>query len=183
MSATQEYDALIVGAGFAGISQLLNLRKLGLTVKIFETGGDLGGTWYWNRYPGARVDSELPIYQFSDPELWRDWTWTEKYPGWKELQAYFEYVDKKVDVKRDVLFNSRVASAIWDDSLDRWNVTTEDGRVFRARFFILCTGAASKSYIPSYKGVETFKGQIHHTSRWPEECNVEGKRVGIIGTY
>ncbi|KAE9399195.1 cyclohexanone monooxygenase [Gymnopus androsaceus JB14] len=164
MSDAQEYDVLVVGAGFAGLHQLINLRKLGLAVKVFEAGGDLGGTWYWNRYPGARVDSESPIYQFSDPELWRDWTWSEKFPGWKEIQAYFEYVDKKVDAKRDVLFNSRVDSAVWDDSVDRWTLTTEDGRVFRGQFLSLCTG------------IETFKGQLHHSSRWPEEYDLNGKR-------
>ncbi|KAE9390459.1 cyclohexanone monooxygenase [Gymnopus androsaceus JB14] len=182
MSETQEYDVLVVGAGFSGLHQLINLRKLGLTVKVLETGGDLGGTWYWNRYPGARVDSEVPIYQFSDPELWRDWTWSEKYPGWKEIQAYFEYVDKKLDVKRDVLFNTRVDSAVWDDSVDRWTLTTEDGQVFRAQFLSLCTGLGSKSFTPEFKGIETFKGEVHHTSRWPEEYDLTGKRVGIIGT-
>ncbi|KAE9392619.1 cyclohexanone 1,2-monooxygenase-like protein [Gymnopus androsaceus JB14] len=182
MSETQEYDVIVVGGGFAGVHQLINLRKLGFTVKVLEAGGNLGGTWYWNRYPGARVDSELPIYQFSDRELWKDWTWSEKFPGWKELQAYFEYVDKKLDVKRDFLFNSRVASAVWDDSINRWIVTTEDRRVLRGQFLSLCTGIGSKYYVPEYKGRETFKGQVHHTSRWPEGCDLKGKRVGIIGT-
>ncbi|KAJ3792681.1 cyclohexanone monooxygenase [Lentinula aff. detonsa] len=182
MTDTQEYDIIIVGAGFAGVHQLLNVRKLGLTAKILEAGGGLAGTWYWNRYPGARVDSEMPIYQFSDPELWKDWSFTEYYPDWRGIQAYFRYVDQKLDVKRDVLFNSRVASAHWNDSVNRWTVTTEDGRVFRAQFLSLCTGIGSKYYVPDFKGLDTFKGEVHHTARWPEEYDFTGKRAGIIGT-
>ncbi|KAE9387851.1 cyclohexanone monooxygenase [Gymnopus androsaceus JB14] len=182
MSETQEYDVLVVGSGFAGIHQLMNLRKLGLTVKILEAGVDLGGTWYHNTYPGCRVDSMNPVYQFSDPELWRDWSWSERYPGWKELQEYFQYVDRKVGIKRDVLFSSRVVSAVWDDSVDRWMLTTEDGRVFRSQFLSLCTGVGSKHYIPDFKGLDTFKGQVHHTSKWPTDCDLQGKKVGIIGT-
>ncbi|KAJ3780794.1 cyclohexanone monooxygenase [Lentinula aff. detonsa] len=182
MIDTQEYDILIVGAGFAGVHQLLNVRKLGLTAKILEAGGGLAGTWYWNRYPGARVDSEMPIYQFSDPELWKDWSFTEYYPDWRGIQAYFRYVDQKLDVKRDVLFNSRVASAHWNDSVNRWTVTTEDGRVFRAQFLSLCTGIGSKYHVPDFKGLDTFKGEVHHTARWPEEYDFTGKRAGIIGT-
>ncbi|KIK62761.1 hypothetical protein GYMLUDRAFT_41664 [Collybiopsis luxurians FD-317 M1] len=180
--AREYYDALIIGAGFSGIHQLHHLRKLGLTAKIIEAGSDLGGTWYWNTYPGARVDSELPIYQFSDPELWKDFTFSEKFPGWQEIQKYFQYVDKKLGIKQDVIFNSRVASAAWDDSDDQWAVTTEDGRVFHSQFLLLCTGIGSKAYIPNFKGLETFKGEMHHTSRWPKEYNFEGKRVGVIGT-
>ncbi|KAE9396752.1 FAD dependent oxidoreductase [Gymnopus androsaceus JB14] len=182
MSDTQECDVLIVGSGFAGIHQLINLRKLGLTVKILESGGDLGGTWYHNTYPGCRVDSINPVYQFSDPELWRDWTWSERYPGWKELQEYFQYVDRKVGIKQDVLFNSRVVSAVWDDSVDRWMLTTDDGRVFRAQFLSLCTGIGSKHYVPDFKGLDTFKGQVHHTAKWSADCDLQGKKVGVIGT-
>ncbi|KAJ4478402.1 cyclohexanone monooxygenase [Lentinula aciculospora] len=168
MSEIPEYDVLIVGAGFAGVHQLLNIRKLGLTAKILEA--------------GARVDSEMPIYQFSDPDLWKDWSFSEYYPGWKEIQEYFQYVDKKLDVSRDVLFNSRVASAHWNDSIDQWTVTTEDSRVFRGQFLSLCTGIGSKSYIPEFKGLDTFKGEVHHSSRWPEQYDFTGKRAGIIGT-
>ncbi|KAJ3981158.1 hypothetical protein F5890DRAFT_587410 [Lentinula detonsa] len=130
---------------------------------------------------GARVDSEMPIYQFSDPELWRDWTFTEYYPGWQEIQAYFRYVDKKLDVSRDVLYNSRVVSAHWNDSVDRWTVTTKDGRIFRAQFLSLCTGIGSKYHVPDFKGLDTFKGQVHHTARWPEKYDIKGKKVGVIG--
>ncbi|KAJ3898747.1 cyclohexanone monooxygenase [Lentinula edodes] len=182
MADTHEYDVIIVGAGFAGVHQLMNIRKLGLTAKILEAGDGLAGTWYWNRYPGARVDSEMPIYQFSDPELWQDWSFTDYYPDWRGIQAYFQYVDKKVGITRDVLFNSRVASAHWNDSVDRWTVTTEDGRVFRGQFLSLCTGIGSKSHIPEFKGLDTFPGEVHHSSRWPEKYDFKGKKAGIIGT-
>ncbi|KAJ3725241.1 FAD dependent oxidoreductase [Lentinula raphanica] len=182
MTDTQEYDVLIVGAGFAGIHQLLNIRKLGLTAKILEEGDGLGGNWNWTRYPGARTDSEIPIYQFSNPELWRDWTFTEYFPDWKELQAYFRYVDNKMDISRDVLFNSCVVSAHWDDSGERWTVSTADGRVLRAQFFILCTGQTSKFHKPDFKGLDTFNGELYHTSRWPAEYDLNGKKVGVIGT-
>ncbi|KAJ3885780.1 cyclohexanone monooxygenase [Lentinula edodes] len=182
MSEIHNYDVLIIGAGFAGVHQLLNVRKLGLTVKILEAGHGLAGTWSWNRYPGARVDSPMPLYQFSDPEIWQGWTFTEKYPDGREIQAYFQYVDKKFDISRDVLFNSRVVSAHWDDPADRWNLTTEDGEVFRGQFLSLCTGIGSKYYIPEFKGLSTFKGEMHHTARWPETHDYSGKRVGVIGT-
>ncbi|KAJ4478401.1 cyclohexanone monooxygenase [Lentinula aciculospora] len=182
MSEIQEYDVLVIGAGFSGVHQLLNIRKLGLTVKVLEAGEGLAGTWLWNRYPGARVDTPLPLYQFSDPELWRDWTFTEKYPDGRELKAYFEYVDKKLDVKRDVLFNSRVVAARWSDSIDRWTLTTEDGQVFRGQFLSLCTGIGSKYHIPKFKGLDSFQGEMHHTARWPKDYDYKGKRVGIIGT-
>ncbi|KAJ3780795.1 hypothetical protein GGU10DRAFT_336880 [Lentinula aff. detonsa] len=162
MAHTEEYDVIIVGAGFAG----------GLQEEILEAGNGLG----------ARVDSEMPIYQFSDPEVWKDWTFSEYYPGWKEIQAYFRYVDEKFDVSRDVLYNSRVASAHWNDSVNRWTVTTEDGRVFRAQFLSLCTGIGAKQHIPEFKGLDTFEGEIHHASRWPEEYDFTGKRAGVIGT-
>ncbi|KAJ4498526.1 hypothetical protein C8R41DRAFT_864715 [Lentinula lateritia] len=190
MSEIHNYDVLIVGAGFAGVHQLLNVRKLGLTVKILEAGHGLAGTWYWNRYPGKDVYHKhclcVPVLtlqcQFSDPEIWQGWTFTEKYPDGREIQAYFQYVDKKFDISRDVLFNSRVVSAHWDDSADRWNLTTEDGEVFRGQFLSLCTGIGSKYYIPEFKGLNTFKGEMHHTARWPETHDYKGKRIGVIGT-
>ncbi|KAJ3975768.1 cyclohexanone monooxygenase [Lentinula raphanica] len=180
----ETYDVLIVGAGFSGVHQLVNYRKLGLTAKILEAGGDLAGTWYWNTYPGARVDSPMPIYQFSDADIWKDWTFTEYYPDWKEIQAYFEYVDHKLSIKQHISFNSRVVSASWDDSVDRWTLTTEDGRKFRGQFLSLCTGIASKYHLPEIRGIETFQGEIHHSSRWPkeDEYDFKGKKVGVIGT-
>ncbi|KAL0578187.1 hypothetical protein V5O48_003818 [Marasmius crinis-equi] len=178
-----ELDALIVGAGFAGVYMLHHLRKLGLNVKVFEAGGSFGGIWYWNCYPGARVDSNVPCYELSIEELWKDWTWTERFPGWSELRQYFQHVDSKLDLKKDIRFNTRVISAHYDASTDRWNVKTEDGSTARPRFLPLCVGFAAKEYIPPFKGLETFKGIAHHTAKWPQEgVPLEGKRVAVIGT-
>ncbi|KAF8553192.1 cyclohexanone monooxygenase [Imleria badia] len=182
----EKYDAIIVGGGFGGIYQLIHLRDLGLRCKLIEAGSDLGGTWYWNRYPGARVDSDVPTYEFSLPELWKGWTWTEKFPGWKELQSYFAYVDEKLDLRKDCRFDSRVKQAHWDDQSHVWHVTSDgkDG-VYKAaaRHLVMCTGFASKPYTPNLKGLETFRGPWSHTARWPREgMETNGKRVGVIGT-
>jgi len=180
----QTLDALIVGAGFSGVHQLHELRSLGLSVKIFEAGASLGGTWYWNCYPGARVDSDFSVYQFSKEELWRDWTWSERFPDWTELRAYFHYVDTKLDISKDVVFNTRVVGAEFNTTTDRWAVTTHDGTVVHSRFLILCTGFASKPHFPSYPGLDTFSGVRHHTGQWPQDGSVDlrGKRIGVIGT-
>ncbi|KAK7468248.1 hypothetical protein VKT23_002757 [Stygiomarasmius scandens] len=132
-SGTIDLDVLIIGAGFGGIHQLYHLRKMGLKAKIFEAGDNLGGTWYWNTYPGARVDTELPAYQLSLPELYHDWTFTEKYPDFQELQAYFKYVDQKLDLRKDIFFESRVKEASWDEKEGKWTVITEDGKCPRRR--------------------------------------------------
>jgi len=182
-TAESHPDVVIVGAGFGGIYQLYLLRKRGYNVKVFEAGADLGGTWYWNAYPGARVDSDIPIYELSIEELWKDWTWSEKFPGQKELLRYFAYVDSKLDVKRDIQFNTRVLGANFDTASDCWAVKTEDGKTTYPRFMVLCTGFASKPYIPPFKGLDNFKGIWHHTARWPHEgVGLKGKRVGVIGT-
>ncbi|KAK7464834.1 hypothetical protein VKT23_006040 [Stygiomarasmius scandens] len=176
-------DVLIVGAGFSGIYQLCKYRKLGYNVHVFDAAKDLGGVWYWNCYPGARVDSEVPIYEFSDPELWKDWTWTERFPGWEEIRQYFTYVEKKLDVRKDISFGTYVVSAHWDSNIDRWTVTTANGLVVKPRFLSLCMGFAAKPYTPNFKGLETFKGICHHTAEWPQEgIDMKGKRVGVIGT-
>jgi len=176
-------DVLVVGSGFAGIYQLFQLRKLGYSVHIFDSASETGGTWYWNCYPGARVDSEVPLYEFSLPELWKDWTWTERFPGWKELRRYFDYAAEKLDVKRDISFNTRVVSAHWDSTQDRWVVMAENGTVAHARFLVLCTGFSSMPFVPNFKGLDSFEGVCHHTARWPhEDIDMKGKRVGVIGT-
>lgn len=127
------FDALIVGAGFNGIYQLHRLRQEGFKVRLFEAGADMGGIWYWNCYPGARVDSHIPIYEFSIEELWRDWNWTERFPAWDELRRYFHYVDKKLDLSRDIRFGMRVSAAEFDEARDQWVIRTTDGTVVRAR--------------------------------------------------
>ncbi|KZF21997.1 FAD dependent oxidoreductase [Xylona heveae TC161] len=179
----EDLDALVVGAGFSGLWQLYNLRKAGFKVKAFESGHNLGGIWYFNRYPGARVDSDVPLYEYSLEELWRGWNWTEKFPGWQELRAYFDYVEKKLDLKKDIRFNAKVTKAVWDNDKNQWDVWASDGSHVRTRFLILTVGFAAKRYTPYIKGLDTFLGECHHTGDWPEEGVVyEGKRVGVIGT-
>jgi len=181
--STSNLDILIVGGGFGGIYQLYHYRKLGYNVRVFDAASDLGGIWYWNCYPGARVDSEIPLYEYSLPELWKDWTWSERFPSWEEIRRYFAYVEEKLDVKKDISFNSRVVSAHWNSGADCWIVTTENGTVVHPRFLVLAMGFAAKPYIPDFKGVETFKGVWHHTAQWPQEgIELKGKRVGVIGT-
>ena len=181
--AVEELDVLVVGAGFAGLYQLHHLRKLGYNVKVFEAGSDIGGIWYWNCYPGARVDSYGPLYQFSGDELWRDWNYSELYPSWEELRAYFHHVDKKLRLSRDIRFDTRVTGAEFDTDRDQWVVHASDGSVTRAQFFVLCTGLSSKPYIPAIPGLKDFHGICHHTSLWPQEgVDFKGKRVGVIGT-
>jgi cyclohexanone monooxygenase len=178
-----EVDALVVGAGFAGLYQLHRLRKLGFSVQIFEAGSDLGGIWHWNCYPGARVDSHVPLYEYSMEELWRDWNWSERFPSWSELRSYFHYVDGKLDLSRDIRFNTRVTAAEFDLDRNQWVIHTDDGPAVRARFLILCAGFAAKHYVPDFEGLEDFEGVCHHTALWPQEgLDFGGKRVGVIGT-
>lgn len=180
---TEVLDALIIGAGFSGVYQLHRLREKGFSVKIFEAGASLGGIWYWNCYPGARVDSHVPNYEFSIKEVWEDWTWSERYPGWDELRQYFAHVDKKLDLSRDIQFNTWVSGAEFDERNNQWIVHTTDGKQTRTRFLIACMGFAAKPYIPEFKGLESFAGTCHHTAHWPQEgLDMSGKRVGIIGT-
>ena len=180
---TERLDALIVGAGFNGVYQLHRLRQEGFKARIFDAGRELGGIWYWNCYPGARVDSHVPNYEFSIPEVWRDWTWSERFPSWQELRAYFRHVDRKLDISRDVRFNTRVTEARFDAEQDEWLIRAEDGHQVRARFFIPCLGFAAQAYVPDYPGLETFAGPCHHTARWPQHgVDLAGKRVGVIGT-
>jgi len=180
---TEELDVIIVGAGFAGLYLLDRLRSMGMFVQVFEAGDAPGGVWYWNCYPGARVDSPGPMYQFSRDDLWRDWKFSELYPSWQEIREYFHYVDKKLDLSRDIRFNRRVNEADFDPARNRWTVYSSDGSVTRARYFVLCTGLGSKPYIPELPGLSDFAGERHHTALWPQQgLDLAGKRVGVIGT-
>jgi cyclohexanone monooxygenase len=179
----ERLDALIIGAGFHGLYQLHRLRQRGFSVRVFEAGAGLGGIWYWNCYPGARVDSHVPNYEFSLDALWRDWNWTERFPSWQELRRYFEYVDRKLQLSCDVRFNTRVTAAAFDPGRNEWRIESSDGRQTRARFVIACTGFASKAYVPDFRGLERFAGPCHHTAHWPQHgLDMTDKRVGVIGT-
>ncbi|OSS54205.1 hypothetical protein B5807_01398 [Epicoccum nigrum] len=180
---TEVLDAVIVGAGFGGVYQLKQLRDAGYNVRLLESGSDYGGVWYWNRYPGARVDSAVPCYEFSDPDLWKDWTWTQRFPGSAELRSYFAYVAEKWDLRKDSVFDCFVEKAAWCDIEKKWSVTTKDGKRYKAKFFLLNTGFAAKRHIPAWEGMDNFKGTLLHPSYWPqEELNLRGKRVAIVGT-
>ncbi|KAL6236547.1 hypothetical protein BDW75DRAFT_239202 [Aspergillus navahoensis] len=149
---------------------------LGLKVKVFEAGGDLGGVWYWNRYPGARVDSEWSHYQLSIPEVWKDFYFTERFPSHDEIRSYFHHVDKVLDLKKDMQFNARVNSATWDASKRLWTVTTEAGHVGVAKYLCLFTGLLHRQYLPNFPGFDKFKGQVYHSSAWPGDVDVTGKK-------
>jgi cation diffusion facilitator CzcD-associated flavoprotein CzcO len=181
---SQEYDAIIIGAGMSGLYQLYRLRELGLRVRVFETGTSVGGTWYWNRYPGARFDSESYSYGYSfSKELLEEWDWSEHFSGQPETLRYINYVADKFDLRRDIQFESRVSAAIWDEATRHWNVALEGGSRYRTRFLITAIGPLSTPTLPRIEGVDSFKGRAFHTARWPkEQVDFTGQRVAVIGT-
>ncbi len=181
---SEKYDAVIVGAGFGGIYMLYRLRQLGMTAQVFEMGDNVGGTWYWNRYPGARCDAESLAYSFSfSPELEQQWEWTERYATQPEILRYAEHVTERFDLRKDIQFNQRVAAAHYDDGANEWKVRTEQGRTVRGRFCILATGCLSVPQLPEIPGVEDFAGERYQASLWPPQgVDFSGKTVGIIGT-
>ena len=177
-------DAVIIGAGIGGMHQLYRLREKGLSVRVIEAGSGVGGTWYWNRYPGARTDSPAHVYQywFSD-ELLQEWDWAQRYPAQEESERYLNYVTDKFDLRREITFNTRVEAAHWDDAAKRWSVRADSGEVIQAQFLISCAGIVSAPIQPPFKGYERFQGRIVHTARWPKEgIDLAGKRVGVVGT-
>lgn len=174
-------DVLVVGAGLSGISTLYKLRKQGLAAKIFEAGNDFGGTWYWNQYPGARVDSEFPFYQLNIPEVWKTWRFTQRFPHQHELRDYFQHVDKVCQLRKDTYFNTRVVVATWDEETGRWTVHTDSGRVARPKYLVVASGSLDKPYIPDFPGLADFKGEIYHSRSWPKDVNLKGKRVAVVG--
>ncbi len=180
----QDYDAIIIGAGMSGLYQLYRLRQLGMRVRVFEAGTGVGGTWYWNRYPGARFDSESYSYSYSfSRELLDEWNWSEHFAGQPETERYINHVADKFDLRRDIQFRSRVAAAHWQEATRSWDVTLEDGSRHTARFLITAIGPLSAPTMPRIEGVETFQGQSCHTARWPKEpVSFAGKRVAVIGT-
>jgi len=177
-------DVVVVGAGFAGIYALHKFRSQGLSVRVFESAPDVGGTWYHNRYPGARCDVESVdyCYSFSD-ELQQEWTWTEKYATQGEILEYINWVADKLDVRPAITFNTAVTAAVFDEGALRWSITTDTGETVDARFVVLATGPLSAAMTPDFPGLDSFGGQIVHTAHWPHEgVDFAGKRVGIIGT-
>ena len=179
-----DFDAIIIGAGMSGMYQLYRLRELGMRVRVFEAGTGVGGTWYWNRYPGARFDSESYTYGYSfSKQLLQEWNWSEHFAGQPETQAYLNLVADKFDLRRDIQFKSRVAAASWEEETRNWHVTLQDGSRFRTRFLITAIGPLSAPTMPRIEGVDEFQGQSFHTARWPHEpVDFAGKRVAVIGT-
>ena len=180
----QDFDALVIGAGISGLYQLYRLRELGLRVRVLEAGSGVGGTWYWNRYPGARFDSESYSYGYSfSQELLEKWSWSEHFAPQPETLRYLNYVADKFDLRRDITFHSRVSAAHYREDAGQWDVTVEDGSRYRARFLITAIGPLSAPTMPRIEGVETFQGSSFHTARWPHEpVSFAGKRVAVIGT-
>ena len=175
-------DVLIVGAGFSGVYAMYKFRQLGLSVKIIEAGSYYGGTWHWNRYPGARVDSETPYYQFSIPEVWKDWTFTERFPGHAEIREYFKHVDKVLSLSKDTYFNTIVTKADYDMSERKWNLNVHSGGTAKCKYLVLACGSSYKKYFPDFKDMEKYKGKLVHSAMFPEGgIDVKGKRVGVIG--
>lgn len=188
-SLPDEYEVVVVGGGFGGTYMLNHLRTLGFRTHMFEAGAALGGIWYWNCYPGARVDTETPVYQLTAPELFKAWTWKERYSGRDEMVQYFNHVADIWDLKKDITFNARVQKAHWNSAITRWDLEvlqkTEhgDAEIFvHCKSIVFCTGFASKIYVPPWSNMEKFKGVVTHTAQWSENIQLKDKRVAVIGT-
>jgi len=177
-------DVVIVGAGFAGLFALYRMRSLGLSAIVLEQGTDIGGTWFWNRYPGARCDVESLQYSYSfSDEVQREWSWSEKFASQAEILRYINFVADKFDLRGDIELSARVTSADYHESDSRWTVTTEAGQVFDAQFLIFATGPLSVPLVPDVPGLDTFKGDVYRTSTWPKhDVDLRGKRVAVLGT-
>ncbi len=179
----RKIDALVIGAGVAGLYQLHQLREMGLKVHGVEAGSDLGGTWFWNRYPGAKFDSESYIYQYLfDEKLYKDWTWSERFPAQPEIERWMHYVADRLDLRKDISFSSRVTKAVFGEETGRWTVETDTGDIYDTQFLIGCTGMLSAPLTDRFPGQETFSGRIVHTGLYPRDgLDLDGKRVGVIG--
>lgn len=180
---TVQLDAVILGAGVAGLYQLHQLREQGLRVRAIDKAGDVGGTWWWNRYPGARFDSEAYIYQYYfDEKLYKDWSWSEKFPGQAEVERWLHYVTERLDLRKDIQFSTTITSAHFDEDRARWTITTDGGDVIDAQFFVSCAGMLSAPMEHPFEGQDSFRGPILHTSKWPAGgIDLAGKRVGVVG--
>ena len=180
----ENVDAVIVGAGFSGLYLLHRLRKAGFSTRVFERGGGVGGTWYWNRYPGARCDVESLQYSYSfDEQLQQEWHWPEKFSAQPDILAYANHVADRFDLKKDIEFNTEVIVGCFDEKSSSWKITTSKEEKVTARFFIMATGCISATQLPSIKGLNNYKGNTYHTGNWPhEEVNFAGQNIAVIGT-
>ena len=180
----ESLDAVVIGTGVAGLYQLYKLRdEQGLKVKAVDTATGVGGTWYWNRYPGARFDSEAYIYQYLfSEELYKGWSWSERFPGQPEIEKWLNYVADKLDLRKDIRFSTTVASAVFNEATQRWTITTDKGDTIDAQFLITCCGMLSAPLTSVFPGQDTFKGTLVHTGRYPKEkLDLAGKRVAVVG--
>ena len=182
-SSVRKLDALIIGAGVAGLYQLHQLRELGMNVRAYDTASNVGGTWYWNRYPGARFDSEAYIYQYLfSEELYKGWSWSEKFPGQSEIERWLNYVADRLNLRPDIQFDTTITSAEFDEATNRWTVKTDTGETIDTQFLVTCGGMLSAPLTNVFPGQDTFKGKLFHTGRWPKEpVDFAGKRVGVVG--
>jgi cyclohexanone monooxygenase len=182
--STETYDVVVAGAGFAGMYLLHKLRGLGLSVRVYEQGDGVGGTWYWNRYPGARCDVESMQYSYSfSEELQQEWDWSERYAPQPEILKYANHVADRFNLRPDIQFNTRVDRAEFDERANTWSVATSGGNTVTTKYFVLATGCLSNARMPDIKGLANFKGKVYHTGHWPHEpVNFTGQRVGVIGT-
>src|SRR5439155_15278168 len=182
--STQQVDVAVVGAGFAGLYLLHRLRKAGFTAVALDEANDVGGTWYWNRYPGARCDIQTIDYSYTfDPELERAWKWSEKYATQPEILAYLGFVADRYDLRRDIEFNTRVDAARWDEESSRWQLRTDTGKDVTARFYVMASGCLSVPKSPDIPGAASFNGEVYFTGKCPhEKVDFTGKRVAVIGT-
>jgi cyclohexanone monooxygenase len=182
--ASETYDVVVVGAGFAGMYMLHRLRKQGMTARVYEQGDGVGGTWYWNRYPGARCDVESMQYSYSfSDELQQEWDWSERYAPQPEILKYANHVADRFNLRSDIQFNTRVERAGFDESAGIWSVTTSDGKTVTAKYVVLATGCLSNAKMPDIEGLDRFEGKIYHTGHWPHQAvDFTGQRVAVIGT-
>lgn len=177
-----DYDAIVIGAGFAGLALIHYLREIGLSLRVFDKASDIGGTWTWNRYPGAMTDSESYYYCLTfSKELLQEWSWKRRYPDWSEVLDYFHFVADKCDMWPHIQLNTEVVSAEYQNDSGHWKVTTKGGDTYTCKYFISGMGMISEPVIPNFKGMDTFKGPLFHSSRWPDGLDYKGKRVGLIG--
>src|SRR5215472_15837434 len=183
-TAPRRFDAVVVGARFSGLYMLHRLRQLGLSAKVFDSASDIGGTWYWNRYPGARCDIPTTDYAYSfDPELDKDWSWSEKYATQPEILDYLRFVTDRYGLRSDIEFSTAVTSARWDEQEKRWSITTDRGDEVSARYYIMASGCLSMPKSLDIEGAGSFAGKVYFTSRWPHEgADFTGQRVAVIGT-